>query len=568
MQLRTACVAALACLTAALDARAVLQPTPGGITIPVLDNGVTTCRDKNVQRCLDVGEGQAGLISAQSDALVAPETFQPTCTLTFTPIVKGGEDPLAFGWYNVEPDPSNAGMTLKPANNELYAMMVFARGFRTNADLAGVQPKALDLNAERMAGRYKGGQIAFWLAGGDGLAIDASSGVLTGNPWSVYFTEHRFNPGSGSTQTYYQVLTWQSVAIENAFYFGWEDLQASNSSDNDFDDLMFLVTGIDCYGGGQPCTTGGIGVCADGTMQCQKGVLTCIANQAESEEKCNALDDDCDGSVDNGDLCGTEKVCDRGRCVPRCGTGEFLCAAGGVCTERGVCVEASCADKECSAGQICSNGECSDACSGVVCPYGQACRNGGCINPCANIECDEGQSCILGVCQSCACRPCSGSQVCKENICVDTACSTLSCNSGTHCEAGNCVDDCNNAVCPTGQACDRGQCVPTGDVGVDAGFSLGDGGILPGNGSGTGGSGASAAGRATGNSAGCACKTAAARAPSGAGALLAFFAALALGRRRTRCQIVARRFSVAVGSSRSHSCAQRRAPLRTRPPWG
>jgi hypothetical protein len=201
MRSGSAFLAALALFVIARDAGAVLQPTPGGFTIPLLDANVTTCKDKNVQRCLDVGEGQANLIQAQADALVAPETFEPTCALTFIPIVKGGQDPLAFGWYNVKPDPANVGKTLKPANSELYAMMTFTSGFRTNADLASTQPKALDLNTERTAGRYKGGQVGFWLAGGNGLGIDPTTGVLTGSPWSVYYTEHAFNPGSGTSQT-------------------------------------------------------------------------------------------------------------------------------------------------------------------------------------------------------------------------------------------------------------------------------------------------------------------------------------------------------------------------------
>jgi|GEM_PF-5020417 len=68
----------------------ILQPTPGGIQVPIIDAGVASCTDKNVEVCLDQQEGDPALIDAKADALVAPETFQPTCQLTFTPIVKGG----------------------------------------------------------------------------------------------------------------------------------------------------------------------------------------------------------------------------------------------------------------------------------------------------------------------------------------------------------------------------------------------------------------------------------------------------------------------------------------------
>src|SRR5687767_12894896 len=93
----------LSVLASAAPAHAVLQPTPGGFTIPELQAGVTTCSDKNVEVCLDGSEGDAALINAQADALVAPEVFQPTCSLTFKPITKGGDDHVAFGWYNLKP---------------------------------------------------------------------------------------------------------------------------------------------------------------------------------------------------------------------------------------------------------------------------------------------------------------------------------------------------------------------------------------------------------------------------------------------------------------------------------
>src|SRR5262249_45603489 len=150
-------------------------------------------------------------------------------------------------------------------------------------------------------------------------------------------------------------------------------------------------------------------------------------------ETCNALDDNCDGTVDEGDLCGADKVCDRGKCVPRCGTGEFRCLTGEVCTADGLCVDEACANVDCPAGQVCSGGTCTDACTDVVCPYGEICRNGGCINPCSSIQCDDGYACVLGVCQSCECTTCENGQICENDVCIDQACSMVSCTTGTHC---------------------------------------------------------------------------------------------------------------------------------------
>jgi len=457
------------------SAHAVLQPTPGGITIPVLKASVLDCTDNNVEMCLDQSEGDPALINVQADALVAPEVFQPTCTLTFKPIVKGGGDHVAFGWYNLTPDPVNAGKFLKPTQAELYGMFRFATGFLTGADLAG-QEATLNLAAEAAAGRYKGGEIGFFLAGsGDfsSLKLDPTTHALTGKVLDrVFYTQHSLNPGSSGASTYYQVLTWQSVKFKNSFYFGWEDRQASSEADNDFDDLVFLVSGIQCSGGGEACDTGKEGVCKDGTQQCSKGDLTCVQSIQPSAEKCNALDDDCNGDVDDGDLCDKGKVCDRGRCVPKCSTGEFRCDLDLVCSERGVCVEPACAKKDCPVGQVCHAGNCIDGCMGVTCPYGEVCRNGGCVDPCAGITCDDGYSCVLGVCRSCACTSCEGTQVCSDNVCVDSGCESQTCMAGAHCALGQCVDDCAGTKCPQGQLCQLGSCVadPNANVGGSTGM--------------------------------------------------------------------------------------------------
>src|SRR5690242_3449907 len=122
------------------SAGAVLQPTPGGFNIPTLDANQTQCADKNIEVCLDQSEGNPANISAQGDALVAPEVFTPTCSLTFKPIAKGGGDHVAFGWYNIKPDPANAGKFLKPTQEELYGMVVLAVGNTQGAALTAMFP--------------------------------------------------------------------------------------------------------------------------------------------------------------------------------------------------------------------------------------------------------------------------------------------------------------------------------------------------------------------------------------------------------------------------------------------
>jgi hypothetical protein len=531
---RAACGFLVAGFLASSSASALTQPNNPGLTIPALDTSVTTCTDKNVEVCIDGAEGDPGAIDTQADALIAPETFQPTCQLTFRPIVKGGSIYDVFGWYNVKEDPNKPGKFLKPTQSELYGMFV-ANDFKTGAQLAG-QSVVLDLGVEAAAGRYKGGQIGFFLVStSDVLSIDPTTHKVIGTIRFQFHTQHELNTTAG---TFYQVLTWESVTKKNLFYFGWEDLPGDQGSDNDFDDFVFSVEGVQCGGGGQPCDTGGMGVCSAGVMQCKKGVIQCIQTLQPVDEVCNALDDDCDGEVDQGDLCEANEVCHLGVCVPNCGTGEFRCPSGSDCdAATGLCIDEACQDVPCPAGQVCQVGECVDSCTGITCPYDRVCRNGGCIDPCIGIECDEGFSCVKGICSNCACSACGDGQVCSDtSVCIDTGCENQTCADGTHCAGGNCVDDCDGVVCPDGQLCSAGECVadPSG-TGND-----GTGGtdvviITPnsGNGSGangTGGNGSTPGGRHVKDEPGCACSLPGS-APGGSASLL-LLALLGLSRRR------------------------------------
>jgi hypothetical protein len=53
-------------------------------------------------------------------------------------------------------------------------------------------------------------------------------------------------------------------------------------------------------GGGGGCDTEQNGVCAAGTQHCRGGGLVCDRDTDPSGESCNGLDDDCNGTVDNG----------------------------------------------------------------------------------------------------------------------------------------------------------------------------------------------------------------------------------------------------------------------------
>ncbi len=79
-------------------------------------------------------------------------------------------------------------------------------------------------------------------------------------------------------------------------------------------------------GGGGSCTTGQLGECAAGTNTCQNGSLVCTANHTATSEQCNGLDDDCDGSTDEGNP-GGGAACSTGL-LGVCAAGTMTCTGG------------------------------------------------------------------------------------------------------------------------------------------------------------------------------------------------------------------------------------------------
>jgi len=287
----------------------------------------------------------------------------------------------------------------------------------------------------------------------------------------------------------------------------------------------FSVSGgrVACPDAGEVCDTGMLGACGIGITQCIAAGVSCVGVGTSSTERCDGIDNDCNGEVDDGDLCTAPEVCYQGRCIPPCFEGG--CSEGYACSTDGVCIDAACVDVTCPPGQRCAGGVCVDGCDGVTCPHDRTCVAGRCVDVCAVVTCGEGQVCQHGECRyECPCAPCADGETClADGTCNDPTCDLVSCDAGQYCQAGACHDSCAGAACPAGQRCELGECVdgppvmPGTDGGgfprVDGGgFPVVDGGGFPvvdGGGGGRGG----------GGRAGCACDTAVGAGSQGAGLL-------------------------------------------------
>lgn len=218
----------------------------------------------------------------------------------------------------------------------------------------------------------------------------------------------------------------------------------------------------------QECRTSG-GTCA-GSVQ------TCIVQETGSAwgqcvappEACNGLDDDCDGSIDEGDVCALYCSCTPTTCAAQgknCGSisdgcGETLscgtCGSGLACTNN-VC---SCQPTTCAAqGKSCGvipNG-CGGSLSCGLCNPGESCINNQCI--CQPTTCaEQGATCgvILDGCgQPLNCGYCPSGKTCgPANTCI----------TGVTCPQGQYLC-CDRQTCSQIKSCPEVACQPGGGGG-------------------------------------------------------------------------------------------------------
>ena len=179
------------------------------------------------------------------------------------------------------------------------------------------------------------------------------------------------------------------------------------------------------------------GQCKMGSKKCTTGSWgTCQGFVGPGPEKCDGVDNNCDGVTDEKAECPGGSQCIAGQCTLPCSGNEFVCPTGQYC-KNGWCVGTTCDVAACKAkGGVCKAGECVDLCKDVTCGKLSKCVAGQCVD----------DSCYQA-------HPCTGGKICAQGVCVEDPCKNHSCSDAQFCQDGKCIDLCSSKTCAAGQTC-------------------------------------------------------------------------------------------------------------------
>jgi len=241
-----------------LDGTALPQPSPAAEISVVTSRGFTASADTLSGLFQSFAGGVDRGLDPVADASTTPGTFDPTCGLQISIVLKGDGCANALGWYNADQSAN------PPAANQIHLIIP--------ADLRNAFPtgiSCMDGDFCPMASRDANQgqhtwadplpafdpQIASnpnWQGGRVGFALIGNSGQCSQTKYS--------EPALNVKSTQYgapwiTVLAYPSMAAPGAVYLAFESLPMApsgwnkNGCDGDFNDEVYFVAPTACSGG-------------------------------------------------------------------------------------------------------------------------------------------------------------------------------------------------------------------------------------------------------------------------------------------------------------------------------
>jgi Notch-like protein len=233
---------------------------------------------------------------------------------------------------------------------------------------------------------------------GSGGASDGSGGMVPMGSCEVGESEDCYSGPAGTADV--GACASGTASCEDGMWGACtgEVLPGAESCNGVDDDCNGTVDdGVD---GGGMCSTGMPGACADGTMSCSGGVAACNPVVGPSAEACDNVDNDCNGQTDEGNPGG------GGACT----TGlQGICSAGTNACSGGAIV---CQQNQQAGAEACGDGQDND-CNGQT--------DEGC-STCSHDICVQGSALVPG-CEPCVSQICAVDAFCCSNswdsVCVN-----------------------------------------------------------------------------------------------------------------------------------------------------